>query len=240
MVAQLRPENDAARDQAGDLHELHRSLGSLHAHHIALVFHRRSGVQGVVEAATVVVDCRHPAGDRGAVDMNIEDRQKDADAGAVGAVGGQGIHRGHLAVGGGDDHAGAGGNLSFGVAEEVCGEGRQQPAGNRPSPPEQASGRGPRRGETQTIENAVANHRPQYSNRTCGAADGQCQETSTRRTTAALYRFVVRCSGRRCGHGTALASRTTYGLRGVGVKAHWLVLRLPPFGGALPHWRRRT
>ena len=79
-IAYLKAEDDAPRQQSGDLFEAHIELIALHGHQILLVFFRRLGVERIQVLAFLIPNLAHRAGNGRAVDMNIEDAEEDTQA----------------------------------------------------------------------------------------------------------------------------------------------------------------
>ena len=122
-VARLLVEDNAARDQAGNLFEDHGRAVALDGDDVLLVLGGTLLAAGHVETAAMVLHLADGARYRRAVHVHVENIQEDADAANVGALG---LHRHHFAVGGRYRHR-PGRNGPLGVAEEVETEERQHP-----------------------------------------------------------------------------------------------------------------
>src|ERR1017187_4489706 len=126
-IAGLLAENDTAGDQAGDLLEDHRGAVALNGDDVLLIGLRALFTAGDVEASLLVADVADGAGDGRAVDVDIEDIQKDADAQERGALR---LYGNHFAVGRRNSH-GARWDEAIGIAEEIQAEQSQDPRGKR-------------------------------------------------------------------------------------------------------------
>ena len=80
MVSHFKIENDTARDQAGDLLEDYGTAFAFNGNDVLLVLLRRIAVHGVEELAALIAHVADHARNRRAVDVHIEDAEKNADA----------------------------------------------------------------------------------------------------------------------------------------------------------------
>src|ERR1017187_6589268 len=153
-IAGLLAENDTAGDQAGDLLEDHRGADALHGDDVLLIGLRTLFAAGDVEASRLVADVADNAGDGRAVDVDIENIEKDADAEERGALR---LHGNHFAVGGRYGHP-AGGDGAGGIAEEIEAEQSQDPRGKREDRACQPCNHGAGAEESGRIKDAVEYH----------------------------------------------------------------------------------
>src|SRR5579871_2606503 len=115
-------ENDAARDQSGDLREGDAGSVARYAHRVALVLRAGRFFAGHQELSLCIFDFGDAARDRRAIHVHVEDIQKNADARRAGAVG----DYAHYFPVGRRHHHGTLGNGPFRVAKEVKAERAQQ------------------------------------------------------------------------------------------------------------------
>ncbi len=112
-------EDDAPRQQAGNLFENDRmAVIAAQAANTLLVQLRRDRAHGVVKLALAIFDAGDHARDRRAVDMNIENIKKNADAQPLRSLYRHQRDVRHFAIGGRNHRAGGLRNHSFRVAEE--------------------------------------------------------------------------------------------------------------------------
>lgn len=117
------PGDDAAGDESGDLADGDGAAGGFEPPGAGFVAGAGVGMADVEEFAGFVDGAFDGGVDGGAVDVDVEDREEDGDAdhGAEVEVGFFDlVDANDEAVGGGDDDVFIGGNVAFGVAEEVA------------------------------------------------------------------------------------------------------------------------
>src|SRR5690606_25000085 len=76
----LHPADDAARDEAGDLHDADLAVMRLDDHPVALVVFARLVKFGIDELARPILDLRHLSAHGGAVDVAVEDVHENGNA----------------------------------------------------------------------------------------------------------------------------------------------------------------
>src|SRR5713101_3031636 len=158
-VSYFKIENDAARDQAGDLLEYYGTAFAFHGDDVLLVLLRRIRSHGVEELAAPIAHVADHACNRRAVHVHIEDAKKNADAVARSSVHGRQRNIGDFAIAGRNDGPGDGGNLALGITEEPQEEScqRQHRDSVRPSRQPRDDNRGEQ--AARTIEVTVTDHR---------------------------------------------------------------------------------
>src|SRR5208282_2268658 len=88
VVSHLKIENDAARDQAGDLLEYYGTTFAFHGDDVLLVLLRRLRCHGVEELAALIAHVTDHACNRRAVHVDVENAAKNADPVARRSAGG--------------------------------------------------------------------------------------------------------------------------------------------------------
>ena len=141
-IALAQVADDAAGDQAGDLHHGDlAAVGQAQCHGVAFVGFARLVLAGVEEAAVPVGDAGDDAVGRDAVHVDVEDRQEGGHPPARHRAEAEfrrrhgRHHRHHTAIGGRDHRAGPAGRHALGIAEEEQAEqGEQQAEPGQPWP----------------------------------------------------------------------------------------------------------
>jgi hypothetical protein len=146
VVAGLFSEDDAACDQAGDLFEDHGGAIAGDGDDVLFVIARALFTASHQELALLVLDLLDGAADGCAVHVNVENVQKDTQA-VEPALGFDGDH---FAVGGRDGDR-PGGNLAFGIAEEIEAEERQQGHWDREPGSDKPEDKSPRGAECERV-----------------------------------------------------------------------------------------
>ena len=129
-VADFQVEHDAARDQAGDLLENYGAAFAFYGHDVLLVLVGAGGAHGVQEFSTLIAYIADDARDGRAIDVDVEDVQKNADAGALGSPDFDDGYVGDFAVARGDDGAGNVWDLALRITKKPDAEGAQSKTGN--------------------------------------------------------------------------------------------------------------
>src|SRR5580704_2398972 len=82
-ITDFRREHDSSRQQSGDLLENHGLAIAFDSNNILFILLGRSTVHGIEKFPALVPDLVDYSCDRGSVHMDIENAQKDADAGPL-------------------------------------------------------------------------------------------------------------------------------------------------------------
>src|ERR1700678_2131631 len=77
-VSDLEVENNAARDEPGDLLEDHGTRFTFDSHDVLLVLFGGMGGHGVEEQAALIADVADDSGNRRAIDVDIKNIEKNA------------------------------------------------------------------------------------------------------------------------------------------------------------------
>src|ERR1019366_4128390 len=155
-------ENDATRQQPGNLLECDLEAFAAHGHNVLLVALRRSRVHGVQILAFLIAHTAQLPADRRAVHVYVKYAEEDADplARTLGS-----IDRGRLgdqAVSRRDDQALPCRNNPLGIAEKPQKKSRQQHRRNAPRPTaREPSQRHRHCHQAQTVDVTVTNHKPE-------------------------------------------------------------------------------
>src|SRR5260370_14174721 len=134
VVSHFKIENDAARDQAGDLLEYYGTAFALNGNDVLLVLLRRIRLHGVEELAALIAHVADHARNRRAVHVHIEDTEKNADAVPRSSASGHDRYIGHFAVSWRNHCPRNRRNLALGIAEKPQKECYHQQQRNRVGP----------------------------------------------------------------------------------------------------------
>src|SRR5450755_2230726 len=98
VVSHFKVENDAARDQAGNLLKYYGTAFAFDSNDVLFILLRRMRAHGVEELAALIAHVADHAGDRRAVHVHIEDAEEDADPVPGSAIGSHQRDIGHFAI----------------------------------------------------------------------------------------------------------------------------------------------
>src|ERR1700676_1831255 len=159
VISHFKIENDAPRNQAGDLLEYHGTAFAFHGDDVLLVLLRRIRLHGIEELAALITHVADHACNRRAVHVNIEDAKKDADPVPRSSARSHQRYIGHFAVPGGNDGPRERGNRALGITEKPQKESSQQQQRNGVRPSCQPRDEDRSKQAPRTVEVAVTHHR---------------------------------------------------------------------------------
>src|SRR6202521_3322962 len=159
VVSHFKIENDAARDQAGDLLEYYGTTFAFNGDDVLLVLLRRIRLHGIEELAALIAHVADHACNRRAVHVHIEDAKKNADPVPRSSARSLQRYIGHFAVPRRNDGPGKSRNLALGITEKPQKEPSQQQYRDGVKPSRQPCGDDRTKQASRTVEVAVTNHR---------------------------------------------------------------------------------
>src|SRR5579862_8855200 len=118
VIADFQAEHDTARDEAGNLLESYGAAFAFYGHDVLLVLVGAGGAHGVQEFSTLIAYFADDAPDGTTIDVDIENIQKNADAGALGSLYSDCANISDFAVARGDNCAGNVRDLALWITKE--------------------------------------------------------------------------------------------------------------------------
>jgi hypothetical protein len=157
-VSHFEIKHNTPGDEARDLLENYGASFAFHGNDILLVFVGRVWGHGIQKFSALIAHLSNNARDWRTIHVDVEDVEKDADAGALDGTGVDDGNVGDFAVAGRDDGTGLVRDLALGIAEKPEAESSEEKHGDGVGPGRQPGDYARRDCAADTVEVAVTHH----------------------------------------------------------------------------------